>query len=112
MWAVPGSHKEGLRTRFKLKTEVTPSGQRHRSTYFEPPVTWDGYESKGVPLEVPAGSLVVLHGELIHYSYANTSPDQRHAYTLHIVEAEPYAVWEKDNWMQRDTPFLNLDGMG
>lgn len=34
-----------------------------------PPAPFD--ESKMVPLEVKAGSLVVLHGQLVHMSYEN-----------------------------------------
>lgn len=106
MWALPGSHKLGLKTRFKLRDNVTT-----RKTYFEPPMSEVVFtEEGGVPLEVPAGTLVLLHGALVHYSHANTSPTQRHAYTLHVVEGSPFAHWAKDNWMQRQKPMLRLDG--
>tara|TARA_B110000090_G_scaffold183864_1_gene210870 strand:+ start:223 stop:549 length:327 start_codon:yes stop_codon:yes gene_type:complete len=36
-----------------------------------------------VPLEIPRGSLVIIHAGLVHYSEANTSPKPRHAYSIH-----------------------------
>jgi ectoine hydroxylase-related dioxygenase (phytanoyl-CoA dioxygenase family) len=56
-----------------------------------------------VPLEVPAGSAVLLHGACVHASAANTSATSRHAYSLHFVEAD--AAWAKDNWMHRAPDF-------
>ena len=32
---------------------------------------------EGVPLEVPSGSLVLLHGALVHFSYENSSGRSR-----------------------------------
>ena len=57
-------------------------------------------EGQGVPLEVPAGTLVVLHGALPHYSAANHSNKSRYAYTLHTISAT--AQYPKDNWLRRD----------
>ena len=52
-----------------------------------------------VPLPVPAGTLVVLHGLLPHWSDVNRSPISRHAYTLHCISAAAeYPDW---NWLQR-----------
>ena len=52
-----------------------------------------------VPLEVPAGTLVVLHGLLPHWSGANRSARSRHAYSVHcIAAAADYPEW---NWLQR-----------
>jgi phytanoyl-CoA hydroxylase len=52
-----------------------------------------------VPLEVPAGTLVVLHGLLPHRSDTNRSPRSRHAYSVHVIEAA--AHYPADNWLQR-----------
>ena len=38
----------------------------------------DGY----VPVECKKGSMVVIHGHVIHLSLANTSQHSRHAYTF------------------------------
>ncbi|URE04051.1 Phytanoyl-CoA dioxygenase (PhyH) [Musa troglodytarum] len=53
-----------------------------------------------VPLEVKAGSLVVIHGDLIHQSFENKSPNSRHALSLHVVDTNGH-VWATDNWIQR-----------
>jgi phytanoyl-CoA hydroxylase len=54
-----------------------------------------------MPLEVPAGTLVVLHGQVPHYSAANHSERSRYAYTLHAISAS--AKYSEDNWLQLDT---------
>jgi phytanoyl-CoA hydroxylase len=62
-----------------------------------------------VPLPVPAGSLVVLHGLLPHWSGANRSPRSRHAYSVHCISAAAsYPAW---NWLRRDVelPLRRLD---
>eukprot|EP00873_Tetraselmis_striata_P025544 jgi/Tetstr1/445808/TSEL_033449.t1 len=48
-----------------------------------------------------AGSLVVLHGENVHYSSPNTSDISRHAYSMHMVEGAQGVAWAPDNWAQR-----------
>ena len=50
----------------------------------------------------PQGSLVILHGGLVHRSSANTSDVPRHAYTFHSVEMGGDYTWDRDNWLQRD----------
>ena len=50
------------------------------------------------PLEVPSGSLVLLHGALVHFSYENTSPRSRHAYSMHVVEGGPGHSYARENW--------------
>jgi phytanoyl-CoA hydroxylase len=50
-------------------------------------------------VEVPAGTLVCLHGLLPHYSAPNRSAVSRQAYTLHTVDAA--SQWSPANWLQR-----------
>ena len=78
-------------------------------TYFEDidPEKKKSYDIKdSVPLEVKKGTLVVLHGDFVHYSDDNLSNETRHAYTMHFVETEG-CVWDGANWLQRrkDLPF-------
>jgi phytanoyl-CoA hydroxylase len=90
LWAIPGSHKEGVRTRFKRQ------GQK---TYFDP-AHWDDWDERGyVPLEVPAGTCIVLHGGLVHKSNENNSAVSRQAYSAHFIETRntQYAC---DNWLK------------
>ncbi|PHU29425.1 Ureidoglycolate hydrolase [Capsicum chinense] len=49
-----------------------------------------------VPLEVKAGSLVVIHGDLFHQSFENQSSKSRHAYSLHVVDTNG-CKWAEDN---------------
>jgi phytanoyl-CoA hydroxylase len=58
-----------------------------------------------VPLECKAGSLVILHGSLVHFSHQNKSEFPRPAYAFHVVDGE--CEWSADNWLQRspDMPF-------
>ncbi|CAA6664890.1 unnamed protein product [Spirodela intermedia] len=50
-----------------------------------------------IPLEVRAGSLVVIHGDLVHQSFENQSRKSRHALSLHAVETDG-CTWAADNW--------------
>lgn len=60
--------------------------QQEMETYMDPaePEPYD--TANAVPLEVEAGSIVLLHGSFLHWSQPNRSEHQRHAYTLHVVE--------------------------
>ncbi len=104
LWAVPGSHRAGVARRFKRKA----GGEG--GTEFEPatPVEWD--LGGAVPLVIPAGSLVLLHYALVHFSLENASTASRHAYSVHVVEGAESTVYPKDNWLQRgaDLPFRTL----
>lgn len=60
--------------------------------------------------QVKAGTLVLLHHSLVHYSKANTSEKSRHAYSIHVVEGKEGFRYPPDNWLQRpaDKPFEEL----
>ena len=45
------------------------------------------------------GTLIVLHGQLPHYSGPNLSDRSRHAYTLHVIDGECH--YPADNWLVR-----------
>ena len=90
MFGIPGSHKHGTK-KYWRKTE---QGMAHTGE--------DEYDTDGaVCLEAKAGTVVFFHGDFIHWSGINTSKQERHAYTLHIVETEN-TTWRSDNWLQRD----------
>jgi phytanoyl-CoA hydroxylase len=100
LWALPGEHTRGLRSRFRridgrLQTEALLGAS-------------DFDDTAKMPLEVPAGTLVVLNGLLPHYSAANYSSRSRYAFTLHTISAS--AQYPKDNWLQRgvDMPLHRL----
>ncbi|HEX8072855.1 MAG TPA: phytanoyl-CoA dioxygenase family protein [Pyrinomonadaceae bacterium] len=97
LWALAGGHKRGLKSRFVR----APAGGTRFVTLDATPWPAAGL----VPLEVAAGTLVVLDGLLPHLSRANRSPRSRHAYTLHVIEAG--AHYPDDNWLRRapERPF-------
>ncbi|XP_027347129.1 phytanoyl-CoA dioxygenase isoform X1 [Abrus precatorius] len=90
LWAIPGSHKNGLVRRF-LRDEVGVKFDRPSPSYDQ---------KDFVPIEVKAGSLVVIHGDLIHQSFENHSPKSRHAYSLHVVDTVG-CQWAPENWIRR-----------
>ena len=40
------------------------------------------------PIECTAGTLVLLHNAVVHYSEENVSDKTRHAYSVHIVDGK------------------------
>jgi phytanoyl-CoA hydroxylase len=95
LWVQRGGQQTPLRERFvvenrigkPLKLDATP---------------WPS-SAEAEPVEVEAGTLVVFHGRLPHYSAPNRSDVSRHAYTLHAVDGR--AAYARENWLQRDASF-------
>ena len=48
--------------------------------------------------EVKAGTLVVIHGNILHKSERNTSEKSRFVYTFHVIEGEN--AYDERNWLQ------------
>jgi phytanoyl-CoA hydroxylase len=91
LWAIPGGHKLGLKSRF-MRAEG--GGTRFEVIDDTP---WS--EENLQPLEVKKGTVIVLDSLLPHLSRENTSVRSRHAYTLHIIDAS--ADYPESNWLQR-----------
>lgn len=53
-----------------------------------------------VPGEVKAGSLVLIHGNLLHKSEKNVSQKGRIIYTFHIIEGVDDRKYDERNWLQ------------
>jgi phytanoyl-CoA hydroxylase len=96
MWAEPGGHRGPLRERFERAGTTNDDGTRFvaldPTPLRHPP---DGL----VPIEAAAGTLVVLHGLLPHWSDVNRSATSRHAYSLHCIDGA--ARYPASNWLQR-----------
>ena len=90
LWAIPGRHV--LRQRFRYRDEELVMEILDNS-----PMDLE----QAVPLEAPAGTLVILDGLLPHFSGANRSPSSRHAYTLHLIDG--VCEYPADNWLRRGT---------
>ena len=89
MWAAPGAHTGPLRNRFVRGADGMEM------------VCLDAreMESCDVPLEAPAGTLILLHGRLPHTSPENRSARSRYAYALHMIDGQ--AHYAEENWLQR-----------
>jgi phytanoyl-CoA hydroxylase len=98
LWAEPGGHRRPLHQRFVREGRTT-----RMETLDPAPLPTEGL----VPLEAPAGSLVLLHGSLPHRSGPNLSDRSRHAYALHLVDGT--CRLSSDNWLRR-APDMPLRG--
>lgn len=99
LWAIPGGQHTNLKSKFIRENNTTKLEK-----YDETPWELD----KMIPLEVPRGSLIVLHSLLPHMSKENVSSHSRHAYTLHVMENG--IDYPSTNWLQRapNMPFLGF----
>lgn len=102
LWAQPGGHLGPVRKRFRCG----PGGGTAFDVVDPTPLPEPGGPDL-VPLEAAAGTLVVLHGALPHWSDVNRSPRSRHAYTVHVIDGA--GQYPADNWLQR-SPALPLRG--
>jgi phytanoyl-CoA hydroxylase len=90
LYAVPGSHHQGTLTFWERSgSKMEFSSPNNHST------------TGGVCLEVEAGTVVLLHGDLVHWSAQNQSSQSRHAYAMHVVDAQH--EWSPKNWLQRSS---------
>jgi len=109
LWAQPGGHLEPLR-RVYQRDESAPDGGTGTTRFVDLDDTpLPAAPADLVPIVAPAGTMVVLHGLLPHWSDVNRSPRSRHAYSLHCIsEAADYPSW---NWLQRppSLPLRRLD---
>lgn len=93
LWIQPGGHRSPLRERYEVDWSVRRGTLRSIDD-----TPWPSIDD-AVPVEVPAGSLVVFHDHLPHWSGHNHSESSRHAFTMHV--AEQGAAWRASNWLQR-----------
>jgi len=94
LWALPGGHTGPLRRRF-----ARVGGDRTTMTVVDgTPLPAVAPAPPWVPLEVPRGTMVLLHGLLPHWSGANRSPRSRHAYSIHVIDAA--CRYPEDNWLR------------
>lgn len=91
LWVEPGGHKGPLRERYyRDGSELTMAPLDS--------TPWPD-EQSGTAVPVPAGTLLLFHGHLPHYSAPNKSDRSRLALTFHVVDgALPY---DARNWLQR-----------
>jgi phytanoyl-CoA hydroxylase len=104
LWAEPGGHRGPLRKRFRRA-----DGGGTAFDELDPAPLPEPGAAPLVPLEAAAGTLVVLHGLLPHWSDVNRSEQSRHAYTVHVID--PRATYPSDNWLRRpeELPLRGFD---
>ena len=100
MWFAPGTHKNGVVGRMKRNNcegsvETVYEGEAPNNS-----------DKEFVAVPVKKGSLVLIHGEVVHKSRANASDRSRNIYTFHLYDAGT-SVWSDENWLQptKDMPF-------
>jgi phytanoyl-CoA hydroxylase len=93
LWVQPGGHLSPLR-----ETYLVDWQKRQGKLSKLDSTPWpNGNEATAV--EVAAGSIVIFHDHMPHYSSQNLSAHSRHAFTLHV--AEKTSKWSESNWLQR-----------
>eukprot|EP01137_Pigoraptor_chileana_P029482 Opistho-2@1175 len=101
LWYIPESQKIGL-TRRMIRTPDNLG-----TTFTAPAPTFE--EDSFVAAEVKKGTLVLIHGEVIHRSGPNFSDKSRHIYTFHALESDG-PKYSPDNWLlpSKEIPFMPL----
>lgn len=121
IWARPGSHKELVRRLFVRNPEHFAGDKSKPQMVFvdadtdksKPAWSWEGafppHSLKGnglrdagfAPVEMEAGDLLVIHGQVDHLSLPNTSGMPRETFQLHLIEGPKEGVtWADTNWLQ------------
>ena len=95
LWVQRGGHRTPLRERYTMDGDTGRLEQLDRTPW--------PTNAQAEPLECDAGTLVVFHGLLPHYSAPNRSDASRHAYTLHFVDGR--TRYSPANWIQRSDAF-------
>lgn len=95
LWVEVGGHRGPLRERFVRSGDAIAMEKLDATPWPD--------SGTAVPLEVKAGTLVVFHGLLPHYSAPNRSAQSRHAYTLHVTDGR--SAYTPTNWIQRGADF-------
>ena len=114
----PGSHRRALiKDRFVRKADrsgttfepiTSEEDQWPRDFEHEAP---SNKEEEYVLGEAKAGSLVLIHGNILHKSEKNTSQKGRIIYAFHLIEGEEF--YDEKNWLQipgGPAAFTKLDG--
>jgi phytanoyl-CoA hydroxylase len=95
LWVQPGGHLSPLRETFQV------DWQKRKGELIKLNKTPWPASDEAVAVEVKAGSVVIFHDHMPHYSSQNRSNKSRHAFTMHV--AEQSAQWSGNNWLQRKT---------
>lgn len=98
LWFIPGSHKEGVYGNWRMVTSENPQPGSSTTEFIGTKVEYDNDRFIATP--VKKGTLVLIHGEVVHKSEQNHSDKSREIYTFHMYD-HAQASWDKRNWLQR-----------
>ncbi|KXJ18610.1 phytanoyl-CoA dioxygenase domain-containing protein 1 [Exaiptasia diaphana] len=101
LWFLPGSHKV---TEIKRRLIRTPDKTDRVVEHVGPDHVFDENDFKIACTK--KGCLVLIHGSVLHRSFANTSSKSRHAYSFHMIDGD--AKYSEQNWLQTPGPFPSL----
>jgi phytanoyl-CoA hydroxylase len=96
LWGIKGMHTDAA-----PRTRLVRTGEYTTELKVLNDKPWP--EDHREPIEVKAGSLVVLHGQFPHLSGPNHSNKSRHAYALHLIDSA--CDYPAENWLQRPADF-------
>ena len=96
LWAVPGSH---LQTESRQDT-LPRRSYRKNGVMVDEGTDEDHPESAWKPLPVKKGTLVLIHGAVLHKSKPNLSDRSRQIVTWHCIEGGKGCKWSEGNWQQ------------
>ena len=104
LWLAPGTHAAGISRR--MVRTAAKDGQVGLTFEGEDPRT---DPERFVPVVVRKGSMVVIHGEVVHKSEENKSERSRNVFTFHFYDAGA-SEWSKANWLQptEQVPFPHM----
>lgn len=104
LWYVPGSHRNRQRKRFVRKDSLAASTSNsdpdNLCTFVDQHLESEYSPEAFVPLEIEAGSCVLIDGFVVHQSHENQSNRSRPAFALHLLEMSDQVKWPASNWLQ------------
>lgn len=102
LWFIPGSHQKPINRRYVRNPNQDEFNAGKILIFKGDEETYN--DADFVPVEVKAGDALLIHGQVVHKSEANTSPISRNVYTFHVIETHK-SEYSKENWLQTKEPF-------
>ncbi|KAJ3316639.1 hypothetical protein HDU76_001642 [Blyttiomyces sp. JEL0837] len=109
MWFEKGSHKRhGVTKRFVRDDESMGTKFIDMPPDASLPTSIKEEDEEYTCVPTKAGTLVLIHGQVLHKSEHNKSDKSRNIYTFHMIEG--LYNYPEDNWLQPtpEMPFMDL----
>nr|KAG5689864.1 hypothetical protein BaRGS_002375 [Batillaria attramentaria] len=84
LWFIPESHKDGVHGGKRMVRKANPAPGGNQTEYIGTEPQYD--DSKFIAGPVRKGTLVLIHGEVVHKSEHNYSDKSREIYTFHLFD--------------------------